>query len=190
MLTKVLSSDADKIKHTLESVDRDAFDRAVDKLIDADNIYIFGVRSSSALASFLNYSLRMVFDKVRLIQSTSGSEVFEQMISIGEKDVFVAISFPRYSRRVVTAVEYAKRAGADVVALTDSVDAPIAQYADQLLTAQSDMASFMDSLVAPLSIINALLVALSRKKQEELTERLRHLEQIWDEYEVYDKSHF
>lgn len=190
VLTKVLSSDADKIKHTLDSVDREAFDRAVDKLIAAENIYLFGVRSSAALASFLNYSLRMVFDGVRLIQSTSGSEVFEQMISIGEKDVFVAISFPRYSRRVVTAVEYAKRAGADIVALTDSVEAPIARYADQLLTAQSDMASFVDSLVAPLSIINALLVALSRKKQEELTERLRHLEQIWDEYEVYDKSRF
>ena len=123
----------------------------------------------------------MVFDNVHMIQSTSGSEVFEQMLGIGERDVLIAISFPRYSNRVVTAVEYAHRAGADVIALTDSENSPIAAYANQLLTAQSDMASFMDSLVAPLSIVNALIVALSRKRQTELTERLRHLEQIWED---------
>ena len=188
VLEKVLSSDMDKIKHTLDTVDHVAFEAAVDQLIAAKNIYIFGVRSSAALATTLNYSLRMVFDNVHLIQSTSGSEVFEQMLSIGQGDVLVAISFPRYSNRVVTAVEFAHRAGADVVALTDSPAAPIAAYANQLLTAQSDMASFMDSLVAPLSIINALIVALSRKRQEDLTERLRKLEQIWEDYEVYDSQ--
>lgn len=188
VLEKVLTSDIDKIKHTLDTVDHAAFEAAVDQLIAAKNIYIFGVRSSAALATTLNYSLRMVFDNVHLIQSTSGSEVFEQMLSIGKGDVLVAISFPRYSNRVVTAVEFAHRAGADVVALTDSPAAPIAAYANQLLTAQSDMASFMDSLVAPLSIINALIVALSRKRQEDLTERLRKLEQIWEDYEVYDSQ--
>ncbi len=188
VLEKVLSSDMDKIKHTLDTVDHAAFEAAVDQLIAAKNIYIFGVRSSAALATTLNYSLRMVFDNVHLIQSTSGSEVFEQMLSIGQGDVLVAISFPRYSNRVVTAVEFAHRAGADVVALTDSPAAPIAAYANQLLTAQSDMASFMDSLVAPLSIINAMIVALSRKRQEDLTERLRKLEQIWEDYEVYDSQ--
>ena len=188
VLEKVLGSDMEKIKHTLDAVDRTAFDAAVDQLIAAKNIYVFGVRSSASLANFLSYSLRMVFDNVRMIQSTSGSEVFEQMLSIGEHDVLVAISFPRYSNRVVTAVEYAHRAGADVIALTDSPSSPIAAYANQLLTAQSDMASFMDSLVAPLSIINALIVALSRKRQAELTERLRHLEQIWEDYEVYDSK--
>lgn len=186
VLEKVLSSDVDKIKHTLDTIDRAAFDTAVDRLIAAKNIYIFGVRSSFALATTLSYSLRMVFDNVHLIQSTSGSEVFEQMLGIGPEDVLVAISFPRYSNRVVTAVEFAHRAGADVIALTDSPSAPIAAYANQLLTAQSDMASFMDSLVAPLSIINALIVALSRKRQEDLTDRLRKLEQIWEDYEVYD----
>ena len=186
VLEKVLGSDMEKIKHTLDTIDRAAFDGAVDKLIAAKNIYVFGVRSSFALATTLSYSLRMVFDNVHLIQSTSGSEVFEQMLGIGPEDVLVAISFPRYSNRVVTAVEFAHRAGADVVALTDSPSAPIAAYANQLLTAQSDMASFMDSLVAPLSIINALIVALSRKRQDDLTDRLRKLEQIWEDYDVYD----
>lgn len=189
VLEKVLQSDADKIRRTAESVDRAAFDAAVDKLIAAEHIYILGVRSSAALANFLNFGLRMAFDNVKLIQSTSGSEVFEQMVNIGERDVLVAISFPRYSKRVVTAVEFARGTGADVIALTDSPAAPIAAYANQLLTAQSDMASFVDSLVAPLSIINALLVAISRKRQNEVTERLRRLEQIWDAYEVYDKPH-
>ena len=186
VLEKVLGSDIEKIKHTLEAVDRVAFDAAVDRLITAKNIYVFGVRSSASLANFLSYSLRMVFDNVRMVQSTSGSEVFEQLLGIGENDVLIALSFPRYSNRVVTAVEFAHQAGADVIALTDSPGAPIAAYANQLLTAQSDMASFVDSLVAPLSIINALIVALSRKRQEDLTERLRRLEQIWEDYEVYD----
>lgn len=188
VLEKVLTSDVDKIKHTLDTIDREAFDGAVDRLIAAKNIYVFGVRSSFALATTLSYSLRMVFDNVHLIQSTSGSEVFEQMLGIGPDDVLIAISFPRYSKRVVNAVEFAHRAGADVVALTDSAAAPIAAYANQLLTAQSDMASFMDSLVAPLSIINALIVALSRKRQEDVTERLRKLEQIWEDYDVYDSQ--
>jgi DNA-binding MurR/RpiR family transcriptional regulator len=188
VLEKVLTSDVDKIKHTLDTIDREAFDGAVDQLIAAKNIYVFGVRSSFALATTLSYSLRMVFDNVHLIQSTSGSEVFEQMLGIGPDDVLIAISFPRYSKRVVNAVEFAHRAGAEVVALTDSAAAPIAAYANQLLTAQSDMASFMDSLVAPLSIINALIVALSRKRQDDVTERLRKLEQIWEDYEVYDSQ--
>ena len=188
VLDKILYADAEKIKQTAETIDREAFDRAVDALINARNIYILGVRSSASLADFLGAGLLRVSDNVKLIRSTSGSEVFEQMLDIGEQDVLVAISFPRYSKRVVTAVEFAHRAGANVVSLTDSARAPIAAQADQLLLAQSDVAAFVDSLVAPLSIINALLVAISRKKQGELTERLRRLEHIWDEYEVYDKS--
>ena len=189
VLDKVLASDAEKIKKTAECIDHAAFDAAVDRIIGARNIYILGARSSAALASSLNYSLRMVFDNVKMVQSTSGGEVFEQLLNIGKEDVLIALSFPRYSKRVVTAVEFAHRAGANVVILTDSDKAPIAPYADQLLTAQSDMASFVDSLVAPLSIINALIVAVSRKRQAELTERLRHLEQIWEEYDVYDTPH-
>ena len=188
VLNKILYADAEKIKQTAESIDRTAFDHAVDALIGARNIYILGVRSSASLADFLGAGLLRVSDNVKLIRSTSGSEVFEQMLDVGEQDVLIAISFPRYSKRVVAAVEFAHKAGANVVSLTDSAHSPIAPLSDQLLLAQSDVAAFVDSLVAPLSIINALLVAISRKKQGELTERLRRLEHIWDEYEVYDKS--
>jgi DNA-binding MurR/RpiR family transcriptional regulator len=132
--------------------------------------------------------LRRMFDNVKMIQSTAGSEVFEQMLSIGKEDVLVAISFPRYSKRVVAAVEFAHNAGANVISLTDAAHSPIARHADQLLTAQTDMASFVDSLVAPLSIINALIVALSIRKQNELAERLHRLEQIWDEFDEYAKA--
>ncbi|MBR5615589.1 MAG: MurR/RpiR family transcriptional regulator [Clostridia bacterium] len=186
VVEKILVADADKIKHTAESIDRAAFDRAVEALLGAKQIYIMGVRSSSHLAGFLDSGLRRMFDNVKVIQSTAGSEVFEQMINIGTDDVLVAISFPRYSKRVVAAVEFAHNAGADVISLTDSHHSPIAAHADQLLTAHTDMASFVDSLVAPLSIINALIVALSLKKQNDLTDRLHRLEQIWQEYEVYD----
>lgn len=185
VLDKVLLADADKIKHTLESADRAAFRGAVDKLIGARHIYIMGVRSSATLAGFLSHNFQIIFDNVKLVQTTSGSEIFEQLWHIGEGDVFFAISFPRYSKRTINAVAYAKEKGADVIALTDSHIAPIAGYADHLLLAQSDMASFVDSLVAPLSIINAIVVAVARKKQDELNVRLRRLEHIWKEYDVY-----
>ncbi len=188
ILSKVLMGDADKIKRTLDDIDKSAFDRAVEKLAGAKNIYILGVRASSSLAGFLAHGLRMISDNVKFVQTTSGSEMFEQIMSIGRDDVMVAISFPRYSKRMINATSFAKHAGADVIAITDSTASPIAPSADQLLLAKSDMASFADSLVAPMSIINALIVALSRVKQDELRVRLRLLEEIWDEYDVYDKN--
>ncbi|MBO5757494.1 MAG: MurR/RpiR family transcriptional regulator, partial [Clostridia bacterium] len=188
VLSKVLESDAEKIRKTLEGIDREAFEGAVASIVNAKNIYILGVRSSSSLASFLDHSLRMIFDNVRRVQTASGAEVFEQMLSVGEGDAVIAISFPRYSKRIIKATEYAHKSGADVVCLTDSVESPLAASADQLLVAQSDMASFVDSLVAPLSVINALVVAVSRVRQEQVTERLRHLEVLWDEYDIYDKT--
>ena len=188
VLDKVLLSDIDKIRATMEEIDHATFDCAVNEIADAKTVYIIGVRSSSALAGFLNYSLRMIFDHVKFVQTTSGSEMFEQIMSIGEGDVMIAISFPRYSTRIINAVEYARSRGAGVVALTDSDHSPIAAYATRLLIAHSDMASFVDSLVAPLSIINALVVAVARKKQDEVSERLRILEEVWDRYDVYDKK--
>ena len=188
VLEKVLVSDAERIRRTLETTDRESFERAVEKIVNAENIYILGVRSSSYLAGFLNYYLRMIFDRVKLLQSTSGSELFEQLLPIGTGDVMIAISFPRYSKRVVTAVEFAKGRNANIISLTDSPQSPLAPLADELLLAQSDMASFVDSLVAPLSIINSMIVALSRRKQEELDRRLRELETVWDRYDVYDKK--
>lgn len=188
VLTKVLLSDIDKIKHTLEEIDRQAFETAVEHIVKARCIYVIGVRSSSSLAGFLSHSLGMIFDDVKLVQAASGSEMFEQMLGIGEQDVMIAISFPRYSKKIINAVDFAKHRGANVIAITDSSASPIAPQANQILLAKSDMASFVDSLVAPLSIINAIVVAVSRKKQEELTVRLRKLEEIWDEYDVYDKN--
>lgn len=188
VLTKVLLSDIEKIKRTLEEIDREAFEEAVERIVKAKNIYIIGMGSASVLARALNISLRMIFDDVRLIVEASGSEIYEQIMSIGEGDVIIAASFPRYSRRVVNAVSFARDSGADVIALTDSTVSPIAPYADQILYAKSDMASFADSLAAPLSVINALVVAVSRKKQDELTVRLRQLEKIWEEYNVYDTN--
>ena len=187
VLEQVLVSDAEKIRKTLDSIDRTAFNAAVDNIICAKRIYIIGVRSSATLAGFLHYNLQMVFDNLTLVQTTSGNEMLEQIMRVGAGEVVVAISFPRYSKRIIKAVEFAKSNGADVVALTDRVTSPIAKEADQLLTANSDMASFVDSLVAPLSIINAIVAAVTRKKRDEITERLKKLEEIWDEYDVYDK---
>ena len=188
VLTKVLLSDIDKIKRTVEDIDREAFDDAVNSIVNAKHIYILGLGSASVLARALNHSLRMIFDDVKFIMASSATEIYEQTISIGKGDVMIAISFPRYSKKVVNTVAFAKNSGAGVIALTDSEASPIAAHADQALYARSDMASFADSLVAPLSVINALVVAVSRKKQEELTVRLHQLEQIWEEYNVYDTN--
>lgn len=187
-ISKVFSSDIDKIQKTLDEIDREAFERAVNKLLFANNIYIIGARSSSFLAGFLEYNLRMLLNNVRLVQIGTGGEVFEQLIPVNENDVVFAISFPRYSSRVVNGVRYAKDKGAQIIALTDGVGSPIAQNATELLIAKSDMISFMDSLSAPLSIINAILVEIVRKKQGECEARFAQLEEIWDKYDVYDKN--
>ena len=188
LLEKVLVSDIDKIRRTLDEIDRDSFNSAVDAMIGARMIYIIGMRSSSSVASFLYHYLNLVFPHVRLVRTTSGSEIFEQILRISSEDVMIGISFPRYSKRIINALEYAKSQSAHVIALTDSAASPIASHADDLLLAKSDMASFVDSLVAPLSIVNALIVAIGKKKHTELAETFERLENIWDEYEVYEKS--
>ena len=187
-IENVMMSDAEKIKYTMRSIDRAAFSAAVDAIVSAENVYIFGVRSSAFLAGFFNFNLSMIQDNVRLIQPTSSSEVFEQILGIGPRDVLIAISFPRYSAKIVNALKYARKREATVVALTDSVQSPLAEHANFLLTAQSDMASFVDSLVAPLSIIDALLVAVTQRRGDEVRDRFDRLERVWDEYDVYAKS--
>ena len=187
LLSSVMEDDIDKIKFTLDNIDRSSFERAVESIIKAKQIYIFGVRSSSFLASFLHFNLSLIFENVKLIQPTNTSEVFEQILDISKDDVMIAISFPRYSSKAVNAVKYAQAQNAAVIALTDSKSAPIAQYANHLLTAQSDMASYVDSLVAPLSIINAIIVQITKLRQSEVKERFDKLERVWDEYEVYAK---
>lgn len=187
LIEKVMNSDMDKIRYTLENIDREAFSAAIKAIVSARNIYVFGVRSSASLAGFLNFNLNMIFDNVRLVQPTSSSEVFEQILGIDEEDVLIAISFPRYSTKVVNSLKYAQTRHATVIALTDSSISPLAEHADYLLTAQSDMASFVDSLVAPLSIINAILVSITQHRREKVKERFDRLERVWDEYDVYAK---
>ncbi len=187
LLSSVLSADVEKIKATLESVDRIAFESTVRALCEAKQIYIFGSRSSATLAYFLNFNLKLTAENITLIAPSSASEIFEQILDIGKGDVLFAISFPRYSKKAVAAAKYAHEQGATVVALTDSAVSPLAAHADHLLTAQSDMASFVDSLVAPLSILNAVMVAIAKRKHEEISARFDRLERLWDEYDIYDK---
>lgn len=187
VLDTALRSDVDNILTTLNETDKTAFDAVVNSILQSKKIYIIGVRSSAALAEFLGFYFRLIFPNVFLLGTTSTSEIFEQILHISEEDVLIGISFPRYSKRTVKAMQYARSRGADVVAITDSAHSPLYQYATHKLTARGDMVSFVDSLVAPLSLINALIVAVSMKKNKEISETFRSLEKIWDEYEVYEK---
>ena len=187
VLQMVLSSDVEKIRMTLDELDREAFHGAVEAILGAKHIYILGVRSASALANFLGFYFKLLFDNVILVETAGVREVFEQILRIGEGDVLIGISFPRYSKRTLTAMKYAKSRGADVVALTDSRLSPLARFAEHTLIAKSDMASFVDSLVAPLSVINALIVAVGMGKKEEIEQTFNTLESIWEEYQVYEK---
>ena len=187
ILSMVLQSDIEKIRTTLEEVDKTAFQGAVDAILGAKNIYILGVRSSAAIATFLSFYFNLMFDNVHHIHTSSNAEMFEQMIRIDKDDVVIGISFPRYSSRTVKAMKFAYDRGATVIALTDSLAAPIARNATHTLIAMSDMVSLVDSLVAPLSVVNALLVACSYRKEEAISKTFANLEEIWDEYGVYEK---
>ncbi len=187
LLSKVMNSDMEKIRRTLEGVDRVAFQNAVTHLLEAKRVFIIGVRSTYPLASFLNFNLSMIMDNVHMIQPTSTSEVFEQMLNISEGDVLFAISFPRYSTKIIKAVKYAKAKNAKIISLTDSKLSPISSDADDLLTAESDIVSFVDSLIAPLSILNALLAAVTMQSPMEIQARFELLESVWDQYDVYAK---
>lgn len=187
LLTQTLREDAEHIRYTQEHMDKNVFRNAVNAMHQAKRIYIVGVRSASALASFLEYYLRFIFDDVRLITSAASSVVFEQLMRLTENDLLIAISFPRYSTSVLQAAEYAKDVGAKTIALTDSEQSPLASHADFLLTAKSDMISMVDSLVAPMSVINALIVAAASGRKKETTEIFDKLEEVWDTYHVYEK---
>jgi len=188
VLEQVLTQDAERIRTTLETIDRRAFDNAVEALLSANTIYIIGMRSSFALAEFLDHNLSLIFPNVHLVRNASGSEIFEHLLRVKRGDAVIAISFPRYSSRIINAADFATSCGANVIAITDSESSPIAKNASAALYAKSDMASFADSLVAPLSIINALIAAIGVKKQKEVAENLARLEEVWDDYDVYDKK--
>ena len=190
VLAKVVQADIEKLRMTLEEMSHEEFSKVVDAIVRARRIYILGVRSSAALSDFLTFYFNLIFDNIRQVKTTLASEMFEQMLRVGPEDVVIGISFPRYSTRTVRAMEFARDQGATVVALTDSELSPLCENANLRLLAKSDMASFVDSLVAPLSIINALIVAVARKKSREVTETFSRLEHIWDEYQVYEKVEY
>ena len=183
----VLNSDIVKIRHTLEELDRDQFEQAARAISEAKTVYIVGVRSSAVLSSFMGFYLNQLFPDVRVISQSAFSEIYEQILHISEGDVLVAISFPRYSRRTIMAMRYARDKGARIVGITDSESSLVAELADVKLYARSDMVSFLDSLVAPLSLINALVVAVAEQSNKDLGETFEKLENIWTEFDVYEK---
>lgn len=185
ILETVLQSDIEKIKQTLNGIDHSAFNQAIDTILNARKIYVLGIRSCAPLAAFMSFYLNLLCDNVIAVNTNSSSEIFEQLIRIGEEDVIIGISFPRYSQRTLKALEFASKRKAKIITLTDSAHSPINIYSSYNLIARSDMASIVDSLVAPLSVVNALIVALCMKKQEEVIGTLETLEQIWGEYQVY-----
>lgn len=188
VVSSVLRSDMAMIRSTLEELDADRFEKAVEHILKAKKIYIIGMRSSSAVSHFLAFYFNLIFDNICEISGNTVSEVFEQILRVGKDDVAIGVCFPRYSSRTVKAMHYAQDRGATVIAITDSEASPIASKAHITLTAKSDMASFVDSLVAPLSLVNALIVAVSQKRNQDISQTFAQLEQIWEKYEVYEKT--
>lgn len=187
VLDTVLNQDIDRIRRTLDETSREDFQKAVQAIIHAKSVYIVGAKSASTLASFLTYYLSLIFENVKLVQVSSSSEMYEQMIRLSESDVIIGISFPRYSKRTVEAFRYASDNHATVIVITDSAESPLAEKADCTLLARSDMASFVDSLVAPLSLVNALIVAIGIQMNDQICQTFEKLENIWEEYNVYEK---
>lgn len=185
LVTSVLQTDMDKLRLAIEEVDRAAFEEVVDKLMEARHIYILGVRSSSFLAGFLHFYLHLIFDNVTLVTSNSAGDILESTLRIGPGDVLIGICFPRYSQATVKGVQFAHDRGADVVAITDSVMSPLYPLASQVLLARSEMISFVDSLVAPFGLLNALIVAAGHRKNADMARIFDRLEDIWEEYGVF-----
>lgn len=184
-IKKVLKKDIDNIRNTIDEIDVEVFERAVASILKARKVYIIGLRSSNALAEYLGFYLRVMLDDVQVV-SLGISDIFEQLLRIGEDDIVIGISYPRYSKRTLEAVRYAKGQGAKILAITDSDTAPISAMADYILYAVSNMHSFVDSLVAPMSLINSLIVGIGMEMKTEITEYFKELEGIWEEYNVYD----
>lgn len=187
VLTKVLQADADKLRQTAETVSREHFRNAVDVILKARRIYILGVRSAAPLANFAGYYMNYMFEDVRVITVSGAGEMFENLVNITPEDAVIAFSFPRYSSATLKAVQYCRGLGATVIGITNSNLSPLAQNSDYVLIAKSDMVSLVDSLVAPLSVVNALLVALASARETEVQRSLETLERVWEEYNIYEK---
>ena len=183
-----MQRDMDSLRTAIEQVDRGQFEQMVDKLLKAQHIYLLGMRSSSFLTGYLNFYFRLIFKNVTLVQNAVAGETFEQLVQVQPGDVLLAISFPRYSKMTVNAVQYAREKGADVVAITDSTLAPLYPLASAALLVRSDMISFVDSITAPLSLLNALIVTVGQRKNEEVPETFSELERVWSQYSVFGKT--
>lgn len=190
VVNKVLQADMDRIKLTMENIDMSSFNDAVNRIIKAKSIYILGIRSAFSLARFLGFYFTHIFPDVRVLNPTNTSEVFEHLLRISKDDVIICMSFPRYSKGTLQASNFARARGASVIAITDSLQSPLAKDCDCCLCANSDMASFIDSLVAPMSLINALIVAISLEKEQEISAAYTELEKIWEEYDIFEKGSF
>ncbi|MFB0921407.1 MAG: MurR/RpiR family transcriptional regulator [Oscillospiraceae bacterium] len=188
VLKAVLTADMEKLQKTIDEIDIVSFNAAVDAIIGAEQVYIVGMRSSATLSSFMGYYLNLLRDNVHLLHDTAVSEVYEQVIRIKKGDVFIAMSYPRYSSRTVKAMRFAKEAGATTISLTDGESSPLVKISDITLYAKSDMVSFLDSLVAPLSLINALIVSIGLRSEDALSDTFKRLETVWTENEVYENT--
>lgn len=188
IFTSTLKADISYIEKTLETMDKLQLEKAADAITCADKIYVTGVRSAAGLAEFVRFYLKLIFDNVYMIKSTGGDDLFEQILNVGKNDVVIGISFPRYSRNTLRALSYAKAGGATVIGITDSENSPVAKESNICLISRSDTTSFVDSLVAPLSVINALIASVGMKNRDKMQKNLEKLERIWEEYEVYDKK--
>ena len=188
LLSRAMHRDVETINATVESIDRAAFTNVVEKLLAAEHVYIVGVRSSAFLAGYLNFYLRLLMDNVILVQHSAAGEIYEQMVHIGPKDVLIAISFPRYSNMVIHAVDMACERGADVIAITDNGMSPLMPYATEALFVQCEALSYVDSLAAPLSFLNALVLAVGYRRRQEVDETFSQLEQVWSKYDIFGKS--
>ena len=188
VVSTVLRADVEKLRQTDDTLDRGEFQAAVNAILQAKRVYILGVRSVAPLANFLGYYLNYMFNNVHVISGVSAGEMFEKIVGVNSEDVVIAFSFPRYSSSTTKGARYCRSAGAKVIGFTDSKLSPLGQCCDHVLLAKSDMLSLVDSLVAPLSIVNALIVAVAAKREKELSHTLSNLEKIWDEYDVYEKQ--
>ena len=188
VVSMVLHSDMEKLRQTEEMIDRGEFRAVVNAILKAKRVYILGVRSVAPLANFLGYYLNYMFNNVHIISGFSAGEMFEKIVGVNSEDVIVAFSFPRYSASTTKGAKYCRSAGATVIGITDSKLSPLGQCSDHVLVAKSDMVSLVDSLVAPLSLVNALIVSVASRREKELSQTFANLERIWDEYNVYEKQ--
>lgn len=188
VLSMVLQSDMEKLRQTGETVDKDAFEAAVNAVLGAERVYIIGVRSAAPLANFLGYYLNYMFQNVHILTASGASEMFEKIVGVNSKDAVIAFSFPRYSATTLKTAQYCRSTGATVIGVTDTKLSSLGQCSDHVLVAKSDMVSLVDSLVAPLSVVNALIVAIASKKEKELSKTFQELEHVWSEYNVYEKQ--